>query len=63
MTRKKKCLECASELTVVVQYVPESKRQMQRAYACFKCGIYDANSIGDEVFREIGGHIYQDQLL
>ena len=63
MNRKKKCLECASELTVVIQYVPNHRREMQRAYACFKCGVYDADSIEEEVFREIGDHIYRDQLL
>ena len=63
MNRKKKCLECAKELTVVIKYVPNHHREMQRAYACFNCGTYDAESIEEELFREIGGHIHREQLL
>ena len=63
MNRKKKCLECAKELTVVIKYVPHHQREMQRSYACFNCGVYDAECVGEEIFREIGGHVYRDQLL
>ena len=63
MRYTKKCIECSKELTVVIKYVPHHRREMQRSYACFSCGVYDAESVDEEGFREIGGHIYRDQLL
>ena len=60
---KKKCLECAQELTVVIKYVPHHRVEMQRSYACFNCSVYDAESVDEQDFKEIGGHIYRDQLL
>lgn len=72
MTRKKRCIECGQELTAVIKYTPhldESHAQkgyagiMQQAYACFKCGGNDADYLEESLFREMGGHVYRDQIL